>query len=144
MLKGLKTLMNAIISEVKPNSIAWEFELESGDKIIKVNDKEIPDLIDFNFETATNEYTLTVEKKETGEIEVLEIEKDDDLGYIVSGKYDYSLGGRWNNSYVVTDLLPSGSMIWTVKDDMGDVSKYVRCDGVPSDIVEETEVDTGN
>ena len=61
-----------------------------------------------------------------------EIEKDDDLG------------GRWNNSYVVTDLLPSGSMIWTVKDDMGDVSKYVRCDGVPSDIVEETEVDTGN
>ena len=73
-----------------------------------------------------------------------EIEKDDDLRYIVSGKYDYSLGGRWNNSYVVTDLLPSGSMIWTVKDDMGDVSKYVRCDGVPSDIVEETEVDTGN
>lgn len=78
MLRGSKTLMNAIISEVKPNSIAWEFELESGDKIIKVNDKEIPDLIDFNFETATNEYTLTVEKKETGEIEVLEIEKDDD------------------------------------------------------------------
>ena len=73
-----------------------------------------------------------------------EIEKDDDLGYIVSGKYDYSLGGRWNNSYVVTDLLPSGSMLWSVKDDMGDVSKYVRCDGVPSDIVEETEVDTGN
>ena len=78
MLRGSKTLMNAIISEVMPNSIAWEFELESGDKIIKVNDKEISDLIDFNFETATNEYTLTVEKKETGEIEVLEIEKDDD------------------------------------------------------------------
>lgn len=78
MLKGLKTLMNAIISEVKPNSIAWEFELEAGDKIIRVNDKELTDLIDFNFETATNEYTLTVKKKETGEIEVLEIEKDDE------------------------------------------------------------------
>lgn len=78
MLKGLKTLMNAIISEVKPNSIAWEFELEAGDKIIRVNDKELTDLIDFNFEIATNEYTLTVEKKETGEIEVLEIEKDDE------------------------------------------------------------------
>lgn len=78
MLKGLKTLMNAIISEVKPNSIAWEFELEAGDKIIRVNDKELTDLIDFNFETATNEYTLTVEKKETREIEVLEIEKDDE------------------------------------------------------------------
>ena len=70
--------MRAIISEVKPNSIAWEFELEAGDKIIKVNDKELLDLIDFNFETTSNEYTLTVEKKDTGEIEVLEIEKDDD------------------------------------------------------------------
>lgn len=79
MLRGLKTLiMNAIISEVKPNSIAWEFELEPGDKIIQVNGKDLSDLIDFNFETAANEYTLTVEKKNTGEIEVLEIEKDDD------------------------------------------------------------------
>ena len=39
------------------------------------------------------------------------IEKDDYLGYIISGKYDYSLGGCWNNSYIVTELLPSGSMI---------------------------------
>lgn len=78
-MKGLKTLMkNAIISEVKPNSIAWELELVAGDKIIKVNDKELTDLIDFNFETALNNYKLTVEKKDTGEIEVLEIEKDDD------------------------------------------------------------------
>ena len=72
------------------------------------------------------------------------LKKDNELGYIVSGKYDYSLGGRWNNSYIVTDLLPSGSMVWTVKDDTGDVSKYVRCDGVPSDSVEEPEGDTHN
>ena len=71
-------MKNAIISEVKPNSIAWELELVAGDKIIKVNDKELTDLIDFNFETALNNYKLTVEKKDTGEIEVLEIEKDDD------------------------------------------------------------------
>ena len=35
-------------------------------------------------------------------------------------------------------------MIWTAKDDAGDVSKYVRCDEVPSKIVEEARVDTDN
>lgn len=65
------------------------------------------------------------------------VENDDYLGYIISG--DYDLKGEWANSYIVTDLLPSGSMIWTVKDDYNDVSKYVRCDGVPSNIVEEAK-----
>lgn len=65
------------------------------------------------------------------------VENDDYLGYIISG--DYDLKGEWANSYIVTDLLPSGSMIWTVKDDYNDVSKYVRCDGVPSNILEEAK-----
>lgn len=65
------------------------------------------------------------------------VENDDYLGYIISG--DYDLKGEWTNSYIVTDLLPSGSMIWTVKDDYNDVSKYVRCDGVPSNILEEAK-----
>lgn len=61
------------------------------------------------------------------------IEQDDDLGAIISGKYDFGTG-LWNNQYIVTDLLASGSMIWTVKD--GDeVSKYVRVDKVPDEIV---------
>ena len=111
MSKGLKTLMkNAIISEVKPNSIAWEFELKAGDKIIQVNDKELTDLIDFNFETATNEYTLTVEKKETGEIEVLEIEKDDDeeleddLDYMVNELWR-DICWKYGDDYDESDLL---------------------------------------
>ena len=29
---------------------------------------------------------------------IFEIEKDTYLGYIISGKYNNSLGGRWNNS----------------------------------------------
>lgn len=65
------------------------------------------------------------------------VENDDYLGYIISG--DYDLIGEWTHSYIVTDLLPSGSMTWTVKDDSSDVSKYVRCDGVPSNIVEEAK-----
>ena len=66
------------------------------------------------------------------------------IGDIVSGKYDNSLGGRWNNSYIVTELLPSGSMIWTMKDDAGDVSKYIRCDEIPSNILEEVRVDVND
>lgn len=67
------------------------------------------------------------------------IEKDAHYGYILSGEYDYE-NGDWNNKYVVTDLLESGSMIWTVKD--GDeVSKYVRVDEVPEEIIKAAKVD---
>jgi hypothetical protein len=67
------------------------------------------------------------------------IEKDSHYGYILSGEYDYE-NGDWNNKYIVTDLLQSGSMVWTVKD--GDeVSKYVRVDEVPEEIVEAAKVD---
>lgn len=66
------------------------------------------------------------------------IEIDPYLGYIISGVYDFG-NGEWNNEYVVTDLLESGSMVWTVKD--GDeVTKYIRCDAVPEEIVEEAKV----
>ena len=71
------------------------------------------------------------------------IEKDPYLGYVISGEYDFG-NGEWNNDYIVTDLLEAGSMIWTAKDDAGDVSKYVRCDEVPSKIVEEARAHTDN
>lgn len=69
------------------------------------------------------------------------ITKDPYLGSIISGVYDYG-NGEWNNEYIVTDLLESGSMIWTAKDDENDVNKYVRCDEVPEEIVAEAR--TGN
>lgn len=60
------------------------------------------------------------------------IQHDYKLGAILSGVYDYEQG-KWNNEYIVTDLLEAGSMVWTVKD--GDeVSKYVRVDEIPSEI----------
>lgn len=60
------------------------------------------------------------------------IEHDYQLGAILSGVYDFQQG-EWNNKYIVTDLLETGSMIWTVKD--GDeVSKYVRVDKIPEEI----------
>eukprot|EP00975_Prorocentrum_lima_P066602 12910107-Prorocentrum_lima.AAC.1 len=47
------------------------------------------------------------------------IENNPYLGYIISGVYDYG-NGDWNNKYIVTDLLESGSMTWTSKDDESD------------------------
>ena len=39
------------------------------------------------------------------------IEKEKDLGYIISGDYDFG-NGEWANSYIVTNLLAT-SMIWS-------------------------------
>ena len=64
------------------------------------------------------------------------VEQDPYLGYVVSGSYDYNLGD-WNQSYIVTNLYASGSMIWTAKDDASDVCRYELCDAVPSDIIKE-------
>lgn len=68
------------------------------------------------------------------------IEVDPYLGSIISGDYDFG-NGDWNNKYIVTDLLESGSMIWTAKDDENDVNKYIRCDKVPEEIIAEAKID---
>ena len=67
------------------------------------------------------------------------LEDDDEWGSIISGTYDYGMG-EWNNSYIVTELLESGTMIWTVKGDETDISKYERCNKVPDDIKAEAVV----
>ena len=64
-----------------------------------------------------------------------EIEKEKNLGYIISGDYDFG-NGEWANSYIITDLLPT-SMIWTIKDISSDVQKFERCDKVPEEIENE-------
>ena len=69
-----------------------------------------------------------------------EIEKDTYLGYVLSGTYDYGQG-NWNNEYLVTDLLETGSMIWTVNGNKDDVSKYERCDKVPDEVIEEARTE---
>ncbi|EJX10638.1 hypothetical protein, secreted [gut metagenome] len=66
------------------------------------------------------------------------ITKDEDYGYIIKGKYDYG-NGSWNYSYIVTDLLPTGSMVWTAKENPADVQRYEKCPSVPSHILDEIE-----
>ena len=60
------------------------------------------------------------------------IETDEELGAIIYGNYDYSVGD-WQHRYIVTDFSKT-QMIWTAKDDRSDISVYERCDGIPEDI----------
>ena len=66
---------------------------------------------------------------------VLRLKKKKNLGYIISGDYDFG-NGEWANSYIVTDLLAT-SMIWTIKDTPSDIQKFERCDRVPEEIENE-------
>ena len=68
------------ISEVVPDSLGAELELEAGDRIIKVNGRLVRDYLDFRFQTAgETELTLEVRKK-TGddwEVELARAEGED-------------------------------------------------------------------
>ncbi|MDY3118023.1 MAG: DUF512 domain-containing protein [Peptoniphilus sp.] len=66
--------LNTILS-VDKGSIGEELEIESGDRLVAINDREIRDVIDYRYESANEYITLTVEKKD-GELILFDIEKD--------------------------------------------------------------------
>lgn len=66
-----------IIAKIQPDSIASEFDLEPGDRIISVNGLVMNDIIDLSFAWADENIELLIEKK-NGEQQILEIEKDYD------------------------------------------------------------------
>ena len=70
------------ISEVTPNSLGAEIDLESGDRIIKVNGRVVRDYLDFRFQTAgETELVLEVRKKSGEDWEVeLERAEGEDFG----------------------------------------------------------------
>lgn len=70
-----------VISKVLPGSIAEEMEMEPGDCLITMNNKELEDVFDYQFFVHEEEIILLIEK-ENGEQWELEIEKeyDEDLG----------------------------------------------------------------
>jgi len=68
------------ISEVTPDSLGAEMDLESGDRIIKVNGRVVRDYLDFRFHTAgETELVLEVRKKsgEDWEVELDRAEGED-------------------------------------------------------------------
>lgn len=70
------------ICEVTPNSLGAEMDLESGDRIIKVNGRVVRDYLDFRFHTAgETELVLEVRKKSGEDWEVeLERAEGEDFG----------------------------------------------------------------
>lgn len=63
---------------------------------------------------------------------------DPHRGTIIMGEYDYN-NGEWNNDYIITDMLETGSMIWTACNDSSDYSHYIRVSEIPAEILAETE-----
>ncbi len=71
-----------IITEIAPQSLAEELELEKGDRIVRVNGRPVRDYLDFRFQTSgETEMTWLVRKTngETWEIE-LDREEGEDFG----------------------------------------------------------------
>lgn len=71
------------ITDVLPNSLGAEIDLQPGDRIIKVNGRVVRDYLDFRFHTGgETELTLEVRKK-SGERWQVELERDEgeDFGF---------------------------------------------------------------
>lgn len=72
------------IADVSPQSLGFELELESGDRIIKINGRPVRDYLDFRFQTA-GETELTIEvRKASGEDWELQIERSEDEDFGLS------------------------------------------------------------
>ncbi len=71
--------MPAIVSSVVKGSIAEELEIQAGDEIVSIDDTKMLDMIDYNFLCKSDLLTIEI-KKNDGEIEVIELEKDYDEG----------------------------------------------------------------
>jgi len=63
-----------VVAAVYEGSIAQEMEIECGDRILAIDGQEIEDIIDFQYLTAEDEFTLLVEKPD-GQLWELEIER---------------------------------------------------------------------
>ena len=70
------------IAGVEPDGLGHELELESGDRIIKVNGRTVRDYLDFRFQTAGETELVLEVRKSSGEDWELQIERaeDEDFG----------------------------------------------------------------
>lgn len=99
-----------LISGVAPGSIAEESGIEKGDTLKYIDGRTVLDILEYKFLCATEFLTLTIEKA-NGEIEEIEIEKDEyeDLGL----EFEYPLLSRAKSCsnkciFCFIDQLPKG------------------------------------
>lgn len=78
-----KCMKKGLIAGVKPDSIAEELGIKKGDRLLKINNEDVYDILDYKFNEADFYIELEIEH-EDGEVEIYEIEKDeeDELGII--------------------------------------------------------------
>ena len=70
------------ISKIQKHSIADQLGILSGDFLLAINGREVPDILDYRFRIQDDSLLVEIEKQITGEIWELDIEKDpdEDLG----------------------------------------------------------------
>lgn len=98
------------IKRVMKGSIAEEIGLEPGDMILKINNTEVRDILDYRFLMSDEEILLTVLTKQGEEVEV-EIEKEvyEDLGVeFASGLIDGAKSCANRCIFCFIDQLPHG------------------------------------
>jgi putative radical SAM enzyme (TIGR03279 family) len=66
-----------IITEIEPDSIGAELELEPNDRIIRVNGRTVRDYLDFRFQTAGETELIFKVKKPNGETLEIEFDRDE-------------------------------------------------------------------
>ncbi|MDE6892485.1 MAG: radical SAM protein, partial [Lachnospiraceae bacterium] len=98
------------IKEVLPGSIAMELEMEAGDRLLAINDEEIRDIFDYQYQVE-NEYLEILVEKPDKEQWLLEVEKeeDEDLGIIFeNGLMDDYRTCRNKCIFCFIDQMPKG------------------------------------
>jgi putative radical SAM enzyme (TIGR03279 family) len=73
-----------IITEVLPDSLADELDLEVNDRIVRVNGRPVRDYLDFRFQTAGETELNLLVKKINGETWDVEVERDEDEDFGLS------------------------------------------------------------
>jgi len=99
-----------IVSAVEPGSIAEEIGLEKGDELLKINNVEIKDILDYMFLVQDDELVLNIRTRQ-GEICDVEIEKDayEDLGIVFENDFmDEYRSCRNKCIFCFIDQLPPG------------------------------------
>ncbi|MBE6059861.1 MAG: DUF512 domain-containing protein [Clostridium sulfidigenes] len=98
------------ISKVIPNSIAEEVDIKVGDRLLRINENDVKDIIDYKF-LITDEVLLLEVEKIDGEIWEIEIEKDydEDLGIVFrEGIIDKPMTCHNDCIFCFIDQLPKG------------------------------------
>lgn len=100
-----------LIEKVEKNSIADEIGVVEGDFLLSINNQELDDIIDYLFLVSEEYIEMKIEKKDTKEIVLFDIEKeyDDDLGLSFENPLLDDVK-RCNNNciFCFVDQLPKG------------------------------------